>query len=163
MKLDLNLVKMDERVLKKSEAQFKGRVLKDKDGKVELQLEREKATIPLESGQQCVLVLQSGLDKAQFISRVILDLLVNVLGGYGADGRPSKQLGIAEMGPYTRIIEAFRASDGGVVDLSAEDINYLSRKFSAVALVPSPKNADLFPVVSNINSFLSREAQIAKA
>lgn len=156
--IDLKAIPVDDRVLRKTGAQFKGRITKDKDDKVEIQIERQKGYVPLDHGQQCVLLLSQTGDKVQLMTKLILDLVTNVLGGYGPDGRPSKQLSVAEMRPYTRVIEAFRAAKDGVVDLDEEDLKYLHRKFSNVTIVPHPERIDLTPVIVAVETFLSQEA-----
>src|SRR3990167_6746393 len=121
MRLDLKEIPIDDRILRKSGAQFKGRILKDKDNRVEVQIEKEKGVVSLEAGQQCMLVVVNAGDKTALLTGVILDLVTKVLGGHGVDGRPTKQLGIQEMRPYTRVIEAFRAAKDGVIEIEDDD------------------------------------------
>lgn len=151
---NLKEIPVDERILRKSGAQFKGRVLKDKEGKVEIQIERDKGVVPLDGGQQCILSVVNAGDKSNLLTGVIVDLLTKVLGGVGADGRPTKNMSIQEMRPYTRVIEAFRSSKDGLVDLDDEDLKYLQRKFSALTIVPHPDSA---PIIVAIDNFLSKE------
>lgn len=156
MKLNLMEIPLDERLLRKSGAQFKGRILKDKDNRVEIQVEREKGIVTLEAGQQCVLSVVNAGDKPALLTGVIVDLVTKVLGGHGADGRPTKQMSISEMRPYTRVIEAFRAAKDGAVEIDGDDLRYLHRKFSALNVVPHPDSA---PVIVNVEKFLCQQVE----
>lgn len=156
MNLDLNEIPVEEKLLTKSGAQFKGRVLKDKDGKVELQVERDKGAATLNNGQQVAFIILNNGDKPQMLIQVILDLLTKVLGGFQPDGKATKTMGIPQMRQYARIVEAFKAARlTGQVELEAEDVQYVQRHFAQLSLVPNPDSA---PLIVGIDLFLTRAA-----